>query len=240
MERKYVPGYYKQGDFVTQRWREATHITVGEVMIDIIFELKHRKLNIKEGNIKIHGRVTEEFNIYKDGGDITQNTDAVAGVFIYLTDMNGDIIEYTFSDNTGAFELSGFDAGDYNLNSDKFGYDSYSKTITTDYKSNYDVETNIVVIKSVSGLDDEYETKGVSVFPQPASNFININYQTNSGTVICNIYNTLGMRISSYISETVPGINHLQINTASLNAGVYYITIEDGYQKTNLIFSISR
>lgn len=71
---------------------------------------------------------------------------------------------------------------------------------------------------------------GVNIFPNPANDFVNVQFNSlSAGTFSIEVYNTLGQRVSleQLGFRTAGAINH-QINLSGLNAGVYFVKINNG------------
>lgn len=70
----------------------------------------------------------------------------------------------------------------------------------------------------------------VSIYPNPASNELNINLSGDINTTIYSIYNTLGQSI---LTKKVGSQADLKVNTSGFSNGVYFIKIErEGNTKT--------
>ncbi len=69
-----------------------------------------------------------------------------------------------------------------------------------------------------------------SISPNPASNSFSLNFRSNSGTgCSVELFDRLGNTVSGAITvKPSAGVNNININTASLNTGIYTIVIKQG------------
>lgn len=66
----------------------------------------------------------------------------------------------------------------------------------------------------------------LSIYPNPASNFTNISFQSNtSGEIQINIFDLTGKQISSINEFIITGENHIPVGTEELQSGVYLLQI---------------
>ncbi len=95
-------------------------------------------------------------------------------------------------------------------------------------------DTILVSFEVCSGLSDNTEANGVSVYPNPSNGEVYVNYEIINGDLLpYSIYNTLGEVISEGFLHS--GVN--QIEFTGHNTGVYFIriTTEKGTQVMSLI-----
>jgi hypothetical protein len=84
----------------------------------------------------------------------------------------------------------------------------------------YDLYLDDINISDVTGISDVSENPGISVYPNPATNLLNMK----SGSIMNNvkIYNSFGQLV---ISNDIKALNY-KLNTESLSEGLYFIYIE--------------
>jgi hypothetical protein len=70
----------------------------------------------------------------------------------------------------------------------------------------------------------------VSLFPNPASDVVNLSYSLNEATnVSFEVYNVIGQAMTAYTpTNTGKGGYRTQINTAGFNNGVYFVAVKNG------------
>ena len=74
----------------------------------------------------------------------------------------------------------------------------------------------------------------LSLFPNPAANFIHINYTSNSLTnkINVSIYNTIGKTVRNFsLGQHEGGIYQQELNLTGFAPGVYFVQIKDGSQR---------
>jgi len=86
-----------------------------------------------------------------------------------------------------------------------------------------DTTVTFVVDNTASIIDNEIDDFEMTIMPNPAIDFFFVEYVIpNEGNAELMITNTLGQIIQSW---NINGENKLKINSNSLQAGVYFITI---------------
>jgi len=87
---------------------------------------------------------------------------------------------------------------------------------------------DVCAVASVNETSNAFT--GVNIFPNPAKDFVNVNFTTvEPGTVSIEIYNTLGQRVAlEQLGFRTAGANTHQINVSSMNHGVYFVKINNG------------
>mgnify|MGYP001217743085 CR=1 FL=1 len=87
------------------------------------------------------------------------------------------------------------------------------------------------IVNSTSVLNylskDKFLINNIS--PNPANDFVNINYLIgHQSNVVCNVYNLVGEKISSFKFSSNKGINNESIVTNTFSEGIYIFSISDG------------
>lgn len=81
----------------------------------------------------------------------------------------------------------------------------------------------------MTGLTESTASPRLSVYPNPASNYLTLTYTSEENTTVnISVTNSLGQIVYSsvYSGEALIGKNDWIISTESLEAGIYFITIE--------------
>lgn len=234
-DKKFIPGYYKVGDFVTQKWREATKIGVGEVMIDLVYELKHKISNGRKGIIVIKGFVNGKGNTFKQN-DIPLESNPVSGAYVYALDEYGEISDFVFTDEKGYFELNAISDGINRLVIDKVGYEIYEKEIQNDYEKNANSNVDITLNLIVTGVDEDTNlNNSFIVYPSPASNYIIAKIPSGFSNI--SIYNTIGnLLLNKEINDPIQQNQTIDLN--NYPTGVYILKITNGTEIISKQFSI--
>ncbi len=224
----FVPGYYKAADFAVAKWQDATRISVGEVMIDQVFEIILRSSYGMRGGAKLGGRISHRGGIAKAGAGVLGDA-PLAGAYVIAYDASGNISDYIFSDDQGAYNLSELTAGTFTLTTDKPGFVSMQTTATVDYAKLANVQVDIVMdAQSVSGVEeDAVAAAGGLVFPNPATNQVNVRLNGSAGIVTVRVINTLGSEVLRFNAET-SGDSIVSFDASNLPNGMYTLNIQNG------------
>ncbi|MBK9247431.1 MAG: putative Ig domain-containing protein [Ignavibacteria bacterium] len=225
----FAPGYYKSGDFASVKWQEATVISVGDVMIQQVFEIILRPSNGRKGAAHLGGKVTRKGGIMK--GESPLEDTPVAGAMMVTLDANGNISDYLFSDDQGKFDFTELTQGDVVLVADKPGYVASSSTIGVDYAAKASVLTSVLMVaqNSSSSVEEGFtDNSGVTVFPNPASNTMTLSLETTAGIATVSIVSTLGSEVTNFQTTTYQGMNQLSFDCSNLPTGMYLVRIQTG------------
>ncbi|MGA2296369.1 MAG: carboxypeptidase regulatory-like domain-containing protein [FCB group bacterium] len=226
-----IPGYYKLNDFATLLWRDATKITVGDGMQDITYAIKHHIRSGVGGVAQINGTVTQnKGSIGKLVNNPLAQGEPVAGAYVYVIDKNNNVIDYTFSDNLGKFNMQELGQGTYYLIADKVGFSSTKQEIATDYKSNSNLNLDIQINPSVTVVNDQVNNGALNlnISPEPVEETAAIQFNAKNGFTDINIYNNIGERVLSFQIKSHDGTNDFIFNTSTLPVGTYYINVVNG------------
>ncbi len=229
--RKYIPGYYKQNDFATLRWLEATRVEVNDAMVAIIIDIKHKYHERLKGIGVVNGYVTGKA-IADKPGDIINGSGYISGSFVYMIDADGNFVDYQITDNMGAFAINELTEGTYTIYSDKVGYDSYGQSVTVDYEETPETEVNLEMsVTSPTGVEPTEGYNDILVYPMPANEYVNIEFIIE-GQVEINLFNAVGELV---VSDNVTTDNY-RLSTQSLPAGTYYLRVSNGkiIKQTNI------
>ena len=82
------------------------------------------------------------------------------------------------------------------------------------------------------------KNKNISIYPNPANNQVNLKFSSASeqyGQV--EVYNINGSKIMSLPANISTGVNTININTADLTAGNYFVSLVTNEGTTNKRFT---
>ncbi len=98
----------------------------------------------------------------------------------------------------------------------------------SDYGNNLYLDNINIYSYTVSGIEDEKELASFNVFPNPASDKVNVSFTNmNSGNVKVSVINTLGEVVSILKDETMnTGAHQINWNAANVANGIYTVKIE--------------
>lgn len=127
-------------------------------------------------------------------------------------------------------------AGTYTLH---FQVDVYGNTILSSQNcptpvnpnsgskiSTQNIDYYIINISSATGISENNFVQNLSIFPQPASEQLNISFNSNTSEQLnLKLFDITGKIILQQTFKSVSGQNHFNINTSDLENGIYMITL---------------
>jgi PKD repeat protein len=151
---------------------------------------------------------------------------------------NGNVVSFT-NTSTGASAYS-WDFGDQSNSSAAtpshayVGNGVYTVTLTAINGNCTDVVSFDVTISV--GIDELTGLSNVTIYPNPANDFLNIDYNKNGDDVVeISIIDQFGRVINS-INGLSNGFNHKAINVSNLQSGVYYVRFTtNGFSKSERV-----
>ncbi len=241
-DRAFTPGYYKMGEIATLKWTEATKISVGENMIDIIFEIRHKNRAGLKGIIQIDGVIIDNSGLIKKS-DSPSSLNTLAGAFVYVLDEFGEVSDFAFTDINGKFRMTEVADGENTLFVDYIGYKTYQQKVITDYSENIRNSGIIIALESEETLSNDEPLDNVTtirVYPNPAINTINLNFRGNAGISYLYIYDNIGNLVHFNSLLTTEGVNRTSIDVRNLSQGVYYLRLASGNNSQAVKFDVIR
>lgn len=100
------------------------------------------------------------------------------------------------------------------------------------------------IVNSTPVLDylskDKFQVNDIS--PNPANDFVNISCLTGNETenIVCDVYNLVGKKVSSFKLDANKGLNNIGINTNTFSEGIYIFSISNGNISINQRVVINR
>ncbi len=221
----YAPGYYLLNDFAVLSWKDATvlEVTATSKTADLVIKLHDlRKLH---GMGKLGGIISENGGVMKSGGDVPLSAKPVAGALAYLIDVNGNTLSgFDLSLTNGKFNIENLEVGQYKLVIDRVGYDSYTQlvNITTNTET-IDLQVGMTSDGILSVNEPILNNIDLQIYPNPASEFVNINLTNATEKIELSISNLAGFEL---MSKAVSPNSYISIG--EIPAGIYIIRINDG------------
>ncbi len=226
IERTYVPGYYKQNDFATLKWREATHIAVDDIMLQVIFEIKHRVRTGLRGLIRVDGRVVEENGLVKVGNEPQgESLPGLPDAYVYVLDDDGNLSDYFITDFDGRFSLTEVPEGTSTIYVSRPGYTEAQVQLTADYQKNYSFNYEIPVSKMILKVDDGINNLPFSVIQ--SGDVIRIELNSNNGIInFAQIYDAMGRVLKESKGNDN---NSISLTISGFTSGVYFIRVNSSF-----------
>ncbi|MGB0391339.1 MAG: PKD domain-containing protein [Salibacteraceae bacterium] len=178
------------------------------------------------------------------GGLVSQGAnkegDPISDINIMVLDPNGDPVSYTYSDNTGDFQVSGLANGTYTV------YPEVEGRVTTPIDvviSDNNIGTNDirVVVNSTTveatiatGVETVLTSNSLNIYPNPVVNELQVDWNISiTEPVIFVIRDITGKEIQriSSLSGT-----HSTINTSYLGTGIYILSVQLNGEISNFKF----
>ena len=223
----YAPAYYTT-DTVSNRWKNATPISVGSTGINIYV---HQFVLSASGYSGISGKVSTKVN------STVGMSISLPGAFVYAL-INNQVAGYSITDNTGAFSIDGLAPGSYSVTVDNLGstepsmstvslsyniannYSPVAATINFSLSSTTSVETNFSVQPKEFELSQN--------FPNPFNPSTIINYTIRQPSmVILKVYNIVGQEIQTLVDNYQAAGNYqVTLNAQNLSSGVYFYRLQ--------------
>jgi hypothetical protein len=117
------------------------------------------------------------------------------------------------------FELKSSDTGAFGMN-------------TPGFFSIDDLTTNYSV-----GVTELVNISNVSLFPNPSNSNVSVKYNSKAETELeVNVYDVAGKNVIATVTNTRAGENTIHIESASLEAGVYFIELKDAVSSKKIKF----
>jgi len=105
--------------------------------------------------------------------------------------------------------------------------------VTDDFSYNFTVDSSIegsddqsrfqLMLTPVTLGQDDYLVNSVRIYPNPATDFLNLGGVNNSSISDVEIYSMLGQKLNSDFITTEKGI---QLDVSALNTGLYLVKIK--------------
>ena len=85
------------------------------------------------------------------------------------------------------------------------------------------------------------ENTGYTVYPNPAADHFIASYTSHiDGVALVKVYDSMGKLITTSPFSVSPGLNQIELNTNDMNAGFYFVELQDGDAKYSTKILISK
>lgn len=238
----YVPGYYKDGEFAVRKWRDATRIMVSDSDSVATYTVLLQERAAGRGLARLKGNVEQGKGSTKRADRTVLGMDVVPGAFIVAVGPDNEVVDYTFSDATGAFQMNELGSGTYTVIADKIDFDPYVTTAELNYAERSEVAIGILMrqsapsaVPAVAGLESS-----AMLYPNPASTQTTVAFTADDGAAELTIVDPKGAVVRSVQVETVQGMNEHQLQTEGLASGVYFVRVVAGARTSVVPLTIVR
>jgi hypothetical protein len=94
-----------------------------------------------------------------------------------------------------------------------------------------------LITQSTVGINELSTTSNVLLFPNPASQAINLSLESSvQNQITLSIFDISGNELQNQTVQTLIGKNNVKINTESLDSGIYFIEIKEGTSSKTMKF----
>jgi hypothetical protein len=220
-----VPGYYRDSTQAVFNWQEATKITVTDAgnAANITFTLrKFTRLLAHHG--RLHGFMHRRGKSILKSDNATLDMAPVIGASAFIINNEGNAINYTMTDKNGEYTIESLPQGTNRLVIDKIGLDKYQADFTLQ-DDNSTVENPDLILETTTGVDDgNIGSNEISVYPNPATNFVNVNFNGITPVSI-KLINAMGGQVISLAAGEISDSGSMCIPLNSISTGAYYLII---------------
>jgi PKD repeat protein len=219
----YVPTYYEKHE----KWKQADSIVI--VSSDQTGkDIKMKKGHNSGGNGFISGTV------YKGAG---KNGDPVPGLEVLLYDMDGNIIDYTYSDINGHYQFQYLPYDKYEVWPEVAGLTTVPGFRTLN-DSNSSVQADIVITPTqaiVKNANDDIkqsliDADNASIYPNPVYNNMYVKLHSSAmQQARIMVYDMTGKVAYNQTEMLQPGDQTISIDTKTLPSGLYMMQVQMGH-----------
>jgi len=228
---EYLPGYYINDGVATQSWENATIIGVDEVMPAVQRDIIHTKVEQgkAKGIARFDGKLVKKWKGMSPNGT-AENSDYISGAIVLLVNGQGNISDYSISNNYGNFLFDELPQGRYTLYVDKFGYEMYSDDFEIRYSESFEYGSDIeLTAKAPTSVDyDTFDDNGLVVSPMPVLDNSTVRFSGEAGTANIELISINGDVVFSESVNTNAGENTYELNSNQLVSGQYVLVIRNG------------
>ncbi len=220
------PGFYVEQDIATIYWEHATRVAVEETGDSGPYKIVLTLTDKIHGKGIVRGKVGKHKKGLVKSGEEVQVVDAVNGASVYLLNSKNTVTMNMTTDDLGSFELSNIAAGTYTLVIDKIGYSASTTEITIGEESVVEKEFEMSPTGTTGVNDNDMSSFNVDVYPNPASEFITVEFNQTEVNATVTLMNYAGIVISN--QSTANANSTYVINTNDIPAGVYFVKVQSG------------
>ncbi len=220
---EYMPGFYKESDFATMDWNEATKVEVEEnENVSIAIKLEAVEENF--GLCELNGRV-------KKRERSSMNTENASSATVYLKNQNGKVCKYKQTAADGSFAIQNIAAGEYTLVVEKVGYEKHESAVNVTEKETRDYGEIVLEEKTMSVGEPIGIENNVKVYPNPSTDVLNIEFLGNEIETQIQLINAYGEVVATKTINPINGTNVTELDISDVASGAYYLIIQGAGHK---------
>ncbi len=242
--RPSVPGWYVKDGTASKEWKDATRISVEEVMPTVMYDFV---LAVGEKELRGQGQV-RGFVLHNrvqgvgTSGDAPQGTVSVQGALVLALDSRGVVIDWALTDQNGGYTIGNLPVSNITLVADRVGMRSASSALSIDgqSRSNQEVTMSLSDIPSSVEVPTSLSELGFNLFPNPASNVATVQFPSSASTASVAVVSVDGTTVATLEAETAEGLARVIVPTAALPNGRYLVRVTSGTRHFALPLSVIR
>jgi hypothetical protein len=207
------PDFEQMGEFCVQ----VTKLT--QSVVTVTFQVNMDFSVVAADGVFLSG----EFNGWPDPGDLMDDSDNDGTWEITVTVPANDTLEYKFQNGAGGWESLADNSCTLGGFGNRFVVTEGSDIVLDPVCFNQCVDC------PATSVSDATLANGVSVFPNPATDLLNVNFELSEATENLNVrlINTLGQTVYNNVLGRIQ-VETTNINVSNLPAGAYMLHISDG------------
>jgi len=212
----YAPAFYKAGEYGVIHWRDADTVQIAGTVTGIDI-----------GVVPIAGDGPTRL-----AGSVKSDGIPVAGVNVFATNAQGNILGYGMTDNSGAYTIDGLPAGPLTVMADREGYNAAQAALSigpTEFSVN---GVGLTLIPSTPASVSEQRDIPAAYaleqnYPNPFNPTTSIGFQLSAASVVTlKVFNVLGQEVAVLANETKPaGRYSVTWDARRFASGVYFYAL---------------
>ncbi len=236
LKREYIPGYYKESEFVVTSWELATRLEIWDNANVSGKIIKMQKLQEIIGNSQYKGRIFKNRKGNLETNETIQSLEPIKGALIFAIDENDKVHKFEFSRNDGLFILDQLLAGKYKILVDKIGF---AQAINSIELNSGEIKQGDIVMESKTTSITYSKDNQLIIYPQPATERINIVIGDLEGNIRVRIIDLLGNEAINKTYSQSEYKSEISFELPKLSSGIYILLIEIGSNKKFIPFIIN-
>lgn len=223
----HIPTYYGNSPF----WAFAQTVSLGQSNTQVLADITLIASNNPGGPGFIGGDVSEGANKWDEG-------DPIGGMLVLLFDINGNAIDYTYTNGPGEFEFPNLAYGTYQVYAEVLGVQTIPAVVTISQEQPTFDEVHIIASETLitTGIEElDFESAVGEVYPNPVVNNLSINFNFDDNVMVnISIVDLSGRTISTNVESISAGENVVRLDANELQEGYYFLNIQDVEGQFNL------
>lgn len=228
--RPFVPGWMVTGQKAVTEWSKAQRISVGEVMVAMVFDINLDTVKSERGKGRVRGFVYDKRGgIVNKDNDKVQQSAGVPGTLVVARDEDGTIIDFSVAENEGAFDLTNLAVGSMTITADRFEFEATVQTVDIDASTPERV-VSIGLRPTTSAVDVPLNEVGstLNLWPNPTTGDATVRFNARAGQAMVSIVSVSGVELARFATVVAAGEVSIALPTAELPTGMVMVHVTNG------------